>query len=204
LSSVIYHKWALHHAATAPKKRLTGLTGLRSVLWSRRLFWPARPAHASGRPLDEGEIDQASWGCAAALLRCDDFAVLQCRRPPVPVAHLLCRHDSDSALVAQIVQMRGLLLVYSSHSSVPGPSGARCVVVWLALVLPRTLYPPCEDGTHEMQSSQCHSVPPVECPSICKCVRFMFTSPSSYFVMSHNGGRLTTGLCHSSRGGEAH
>ena len=73
----------------------------------------------------------------------------------------------------------------------------------LVLVLPRTLYPPCEDGSHEMQSLQDHDVPPVEYPYV-SVFGSCSTSPSSHFVMSHSDGRLTTGLCHFPGGSEAH
>jgi hypothetical protein len=102
------------------EKGLTGLTGLRSVLWGPQ----PQTILASGRPLDEGEIDQASWGWQCTLLRSWNFAVLQCRCPHVPVAHLLlCRHDSDSSalIITQILQRRGLRVVYSTDDSVSGP-----------------------------------------------------------------------------------
>lgn len=84
-SSVIYHKWALHHAATAPKKDSRAWRVALGAVEPQVADYsgPARPAHASGRPLDEGEIDQASWGCAAALR--------QLCRPAVPTSTCPCR-----------------------------------------------------------------------------------------------------------------
>jgi hypothetical protein len=161
---MIHHKWALHHAATAPEKKLTGLAGLRSVLWSRsrRLFWPPRPARASGRPLDEGEIDQASWGwhCCAART----FAVLQCRCAYVPVAHLLlCRHDSDSSQTYRGMDCRSLY----THLTV------LCQVPQEHDVLPSTWHLFCLERCVlrvktglMMQSSQGHHVPPVGHPYV--------------------------------------
>lgn len=94
-SSVIYHKWALHHAATAPKKDsrawrvALGAVEPQAILAQQGQHTPLAARWTKGK---------LTKRLGAALLHCDNFAVLQCRRPPVPVAHLLCRHDSDSAL----------------------------------------------------------------------------------------------------------
>jgi hypothetical protein len=157
--SMIHHRWALHHAATAPEKKLTGLAGLRSVLWSRsrRLFWPAR---ASGRPLDEGEIDQASWGwhCCAART----FAVLHCRCPHVPVAHLLlCRHDSDSSQTYRGVDCCSLYTHLTVLCQVPQEHDVLSST-WHLFCLERCVLR-VKTGLM-MQSSQGHHVPPVGHP----------------------------------------
>jgi len=64
------------------EKGLTGLMSLRSVLWGPQ----PQTILASGRPLDEGEIDQASWGWHCTLLR-----FLELCRVAVPMSACPCR-----------------------------------------------------------------------------------------------------------------
>lgn len=160
--SVIHHRWALHHAATAPEKKLTGLAGLRSVLWSRsrRLFWPARPARASGRPLDEGEIDQASWGwhCCAART----FAVLQCRCP-----HVLSLSPISCCVAMTATHLRRDCCLYTHLTvlcQVPQERGVLSSA-WHLFCLERCVLLDVKTGL-TMQSSQGHDVPPVGHPYV--------------------------------------
>jgi hypothetical protein len=77
--SVIHHKMGASSRRYGAEKGLTGLTGLRSVLWSRsrRLFWPTR--------WTKGKLTKRLGAGTAAPLRCENFC-----RAAVPMSACPC------------------------------------------------------------------------------------------------------------------